>query len=81
MTVSRRRTRWPNRDWVGPNAKLNKLGIMTPDHREEGFQLKKGKKAMSLICGTVQIPTIVSLAVFWVRIIIIHLDMFKIIIY
>ncbi len=40
MTVSRRRTRWPNRDWSGPNAKLNKLGIMTPEHREEGFQLQ-----------------------------------------
>ncbi len=43
MTVTRRRTRWPNRDWVGPNAKLNKLGIMTPDHREEGFQLQREK--------------------------------------
>jgi hypothetical protein len=31
---SRRRTRWPNREWSGPNAKLNRLGLMDKQFRQ-----------------------------------------------
>ena len=34
MHLSRQRTRWPNRDWTGPNAKLNKLGLKSKELRQ-----------------------------------------------
>ena len=37
MAYSRQRTRWPNRQWSGPHVRLNKLGLMDKEMRQEGI--------------------------------------------